>query len=145
MKRVLQGVVIIILLCSGLMLGEWAYTEITFQEWMRQDEHRIDFSIYDSEEQLRDALLTKLPIGSSEEELKAFHLANREEGSKWEPKEVSSDNDGIVLRVVMVSAAKRGIIFNRKNNRWIILFLLDPINHTLVDTKVGRFSAPQWP
>jgi hypothetical protein len=72
-------------------------------------------------------------------------LANADKWSKWELKEVSSDQDDIVLRVAMVPTVRRGNIISRTGNKWIVLFLLDPVNRTLVDIKVSKFEGPQWP
>ena len=145
MKKILIGTISAIVICFCLFLMEWMYTEISFQIWIRQDEQRIDFTIYDSEEQLRDSLLIRLPIGSSEEKTKSFHLANGDARSKWEPVEISDDRNGNVLRVVMVSTAKRSNIIIGTGDKWIILFLLDPMNRTLTDIRVSRFSGSQWP
>lgn len=32
----------------AVLIGEWAYAELRFQIWVRQDERRLDFSAYDN-------------------------------------------------------------------------------------------------
>ena len=69
-------ILIILLCCLTTLVGEWVYSEARFQLWLNQDERRFDFSSYDTPEELREALLVKLPPGSSEEQVQALLIVN---------------------------------------------------------------------
>ncbi|MBI1881930.1 MAG: hypothetical protein HYR94_27460 [Chloroflexi bacterium] len=142
MKRTLIGIIVAIpLTCIGLFLADWVYTEITFQMWLSQDQRHVDFSLY-SDKQLREILLAKLPIGSSEEEVKAFYLANSKYGlvglNEWEPRE-DSEGYGVSLQVWAVNHGN--IVMRMYGGKRIVSFDLDPVNHTLVDIIVKSFGS----
>src|SRR5688572_11752086 len=89
--------VIPIICCTGLYLNEWTQHEESLQEWLGQNDQRVDFfylhAIYPSNKQLREVLLKKLPVGSSEEEVRAFYFANEDNGwGVWEPSQYSEEN-----------------------------------------------------
>jgi hypothetical protein len=142
MKKILLIIIISVpLICIGLFLGDWVYSEITFRVWLNQDQRHIDFSLYTDEKQLREALFAKLPVGSPEEEVKAFYLANRKyslELTEWQPK-IISDKYGVALHVW--TGSHGNIVTRVFSGRWIIFFHLDPIDHSLEDITARRFGS----
>jgi hypothetical protein len=122
--------IVVILVC------EWVYSEIKFQIWLRQDERRLDFSVYDSPEEVRDDILTILPLGSSEEEVQAFRMAHE----FIYRKPVTSVYSGSFEVTMIVSQAGRGFFglkrFILPYESWGIGFILDPTDHTLIDIDV---------
>ncbi len=133
------GVVLVcpILICIGLYRAEWEYHDRRYQNWLNEDEHRVDFNVYADTEEIREALLNRLPPGTPEEELEAFYLANRVQGEwdhrLWQPKYIAHEY-GIVLRVWSIT---RGPLLHRILSGRIIVFLeLDPADNSLQDITV---------
>ncbi len=130
----------IILTWIVLLMAEWAIAEIRFQVWLHEDEQRIDFSAYDDAEEFREVLLTKLPLGSSEEEVQTFRLAN---GMRYKTPYKSSDFFGLFMagrRYDRGLFGLRPILFIH-NNSWWIRFELDPTDHRLIDIHVSLGSG----
>ena len=128
---------VVLLLCTGVYLIEWVYTEVSMQRLLAQDSKLIDIDRYNTETQVRVAILEKIPIGSSEDEIKQFYFANREQGPwknrDWSPKQIS-DSYGVVLRIW---TRNRGHFLGRMVSGKTIIFLhIDPVNHRLVDVSV---------
>ncbi len=123
--------------CVGLFYGEWIYHENTFDKWLNENDYRVDFNVYASFEEIRQDLLRKLPPGSSEEEIKSFYLANRDQGPwdqvKWNPHQISGDY-GAILRIWSIN---RGSLIKRLLSGRLIIFLhLDPTDNSLIDITV---------
>jgi hypothetical protein len=143
-ETTVKFVIVFVLLgfCSILVLvGEWLYAEIRFQIWLRQDEHRLDFSAYNDPEELKKSLLTKLPLGSSEEAVQAFRMAH---GWPYRPP-MDSKYGPYGVGMTEYRAGRglfglRGFLFT-SDNIWAIEFDLDPTNHTLVDIQVWLQSG----
>lgn len=143
---ILGGIIVFapILVCSILFVRDWIKTEIEYERWLSEDPLRLDFSRYKSKEEIREALLVKLPFGSSEEKVKAFFEANKEQGytdkQQWLVGEFPC---GYVLEGegaceygsgIEVWETSRGHIFNRLfRGYWIIIFILDPQDHILTN------------
>ena len=140
-SKVIWISILIILICPLLiLLGEWGYSEIRFQIWLGQDEHRFDFSGYDTTDELREALLAELPVGTPEEEVQAFRMAN---GYSYRKPNKTFDGDfGIGMQKSQHS--NRGFFGLRVllPGIWIIFFELDPTDHTLVDIEVIWHPGP---
>ena len=115
-----------------LLFGEWVYSEIRFQTWLHQSKYRLDFSQYDTPNQLRAAILTKIPLQSSVDEVQAFRQAY---GYPYQDPE-------LLPQVPFYrSRANRGL-FGLKSlllmpGVWVIYFELDPVDHSLIDIKVS--------
>ncbi len=134
--------IILIVICV-LLGGEWIISESLFQIWLRQDERRVDFSAYDTAETLRAALLEKLPVGSSKEEVQAFR-ATYGYGYKNYQKPGGS-SDGSFGLVMQRSQQGRGLFYARPflfGGLWLILFDLDETDHRLVDIRVILSPGP---
>lgn len=131
LSKVFGAVVILILV---VLIGEWVYSEIKFQIWLNQDEHRVDFSDYDDAEELRDALLVKLPLGSSEEDVQTFIEAN---GYIFR-RPVDNKSYGPFSTGLLVSQTGRGFFDLREffHLAWGIRFVFNPKDHTLIDILV---------
>jgi len=141
------------LFCSGLsLLGftvDWINRENYYQHWLDQDGLRVDFSAYETKDDVRQALLSSLPVGTSEEELIEFYYANtlsRIHKSAWKPDNIESFcrsrkflgfdcKYGVIFRV---NVTEGGHIFQRNlfNNQYVIVFELDPETHNLKDINV---------
>ncbi|MFC1976253.1 hypothetical protein ACFLXQ_07630 [Chloroflexota bacterium] len=129
-----------VLFILTILIGEWVYSEIQFQIWLSQDPRRFDFSGYDTAEELREALLTKLPLGSSETEVQAFKIANGYTYRK--PGKGASGRFGVVIQEAQGSS--RGLFGFRVffGGMWIIFFELDRQDHSLVDISVKWHPGP---
>ena len=130
----------IILCCLTTLVGEWVYSEARFQLWLNQDERRLDYSSYDTPEELRNALLTKLPPGSSEEQVQAFLIVNGNTYQK--PGMGTKGRFGVVMQEH--SHSNRGLFGLRVflPGVWIIFFELDPTDHTLADISIELHPGP---
>ncbi len=132
--RILGGLIIFI---AVALISEWVYSEIKFQIWLRQDESRLDFSTYDTPEELRQDILAILPLGNSEEAVQAFVMA---QGSIYQKPTISSYYDGSFLVTIVRSQAGRGFFgfkrFVLPYESWGIHFILDPNDHTLIDINI---------
>ena len=120
-----------------LYVGEWIYNDFTYHRWLNSDVNRVNISSYSSKEELRMDLLRRLPPGTSEEKVRAFYLANREQGPwkdvEWNPKQISQ-RYGVVLRVW---PTERGHLLKRILVGQIIIFLqLDPVDNSLTNITV---------
>ena len=69
-----------VLICGGLYIGEWIATERAYQQWLAENPLRVDFSTFQTQEEVRNGLLEMLPVGTSEEVLRTFHLENTVQG-----------------------------------------------------------------
>ena len=131
--RILGTLIIFILV---VLVSEWVYSEIKFQGWLRQDEDRLDFSTYDDPEELRQDILARLPLGSSEEELQAFMVT---QGNIYR-KPTDNGSYGPFGVGIVKSQAGRGFFglkrFILPYEAWGIHFVLDPDDHTLIDINV---------
>jgi hypothetical protein len=130
---------LIVILVTVILAGEWIYSEIQFQVWLSQDERRFDFSGYDTPEELKEALLQKLPIGSSEEEIQAFRLAHG-----YIYREPSIVRGSLVVGMQM-SQQGRGLFGLRHfffGGLWIVLFEVNPVDHSLEDISIILHGGP---
>ncbi len=159
MKKKLIILLIILLLtpiiiCMGMFVYDWIQAEITYSSWLSQDPLRMDFTPYEHRHNVREALLERYPVGTPEEELKAFFLANRTQPSyknrDWQPDDISCglctpsysmervSGHGVVLQVY---STDRGHIFNRAfGGYWVMFFELDRETHALKDIQVGGYG-----
>ena len=133
MIMVIAGCLLLPVCILAVLLGEWVYSEIRFQIWVRQDEYRLDFSAYDDPEELKEAILAKLPIGSTEEAVQDFREAHG-----WPYRSPTASTYG-PFGVSMVEYRSgrglfglRGVLFIH-HNIWGIRFELNPTDHTLKD------------
>lgn len=137
-------------ICMGVFIYDWIQAEITYSHWLNQDPLRMDFTPYEYTHNVRETLLQRYPVGTSEEALKAFFLANRTQLSDtngdWHPDDITSGcflyklpcNYGAVLQVY---STDRGHMFNRAlGGYWVIFFELDQETHTLKDIQVGGYG-----
>ena len=69
-----------VLICGGLYIGEWIATERAYQQWLAENPLRVDFSTFQTQEEVRNGLLEMLPVGTSEEVLREFYLENEVQG-----------------------------------------------------------------
>jgi len=135
--------IVLLLSCILLFVGEWLYTELVYTSWLRQDSRRIDTSIYTTEAQLRTAILNIVPIGSSEEDVKSFFFTNTSYPTRaklvtsWEPLERENSN-----RVTLVVwQTNRGHIIRRATQgQWLINFYIDIKDANLKDVKVEFYG-----
>ncbi len=127
--RILGSLIIFIVV---VLVSEWVYSEIKFQIWLRQDERRLDFSTYDNPEELRQDILARLPLGSSEEEVQAFRMVH---GFIYRKPSVSVYSGSFEVGMIE-SQAGRGFFglkqFILPYESWGIGFILDPNDHTLI-------------
>ena len=143
-----------ITICMGIFIYDWIQAEIAYFHWLNQNLLRMDFTPYEHRHNVREALLQRFPVGTSEEELKAFFLANRTQlphtNGNWQPDDISCaicapsysiepvSGYGVVLQVY---STDRGHIFNRAlGGYWVIFFELDRETSTLKDIQVGGYG-----
>jgi hypothetical protein len=135
-KGIFRILGILVVLVIVVLIVEWVYSEIKFQVWLSQDEKRIDFSTYDNAEELRQDILAILPLGSSEEEVQAFRIAN---GFVYR-KPTTGVYSGTFGVGMVKSQAGRGFFGFKKfilpYKSWGVSFILNPDDHTLIDISV---------
>ena len=129
----------LILLILVILVSEWIYSEIRFQAWLGQDKRRLDFSAYHTTIELKRAIFAKLPLGSTEDEIQAFMITNGD--IQQEPDIVADNIFGVVMKM---DQSGRGffrlIASGLVTGVWIIIFHLDPEDHTLVDITIKAFA-----
>lgn len=146
------------LLCTGVFsyvfFIEKSATENIYQRWLNENDLRVDFSIYEGRNEVREALLLKLPVGTPEEETQAFYIANTLQVSRpygWKPENIESAcwntlrSYGFSCHygvIIWVDETNRGHLLRRMfSGEYIIYFELDPDTHKLMDIQVGYFNG----
>ncbi len=130
LKLFLKSTLVILLCLLTVLASEWTYAEIRFQQWLNQNEYRLDFSTYSTPEELKKAIFTKLPIGSSITEVQAFRQSY---GYSYK------EPDVIPHIPFYRYKAGRGLFGMRAffyPYVWVIYFKLDPTDYSLVDIEV---------
>ena len=74
-KSIIIGI-LFLTACGIPYIGEWMFNEINYDYWIKANSLRVDFASFDTTDEAEKAILQKTPIGSSEEKLQAFFLAN---------------------------------------------------------------------
>lgn|GEM_PF-6762106 len=143
---VIVGILICpVTLCTGLYLGDWVSHERTLQRWLDEDKRRVDlfqlYATYPSGEQLREILLRKLPPGSSEEEVKAFYLANAERDQKdWHLGRYLDENL-VVLTYYAADRSHSHALQRMLGGKIKIIFRLNPVDNSLMDITVKVYGT----
>jgi hypothetical protein len=138
LKKVFGWAIVLILMI--LLIG-WVPFEIRYWLWTNQDERRLDFAAYDDTEELRNDILNKLPLGSSEEEVQSFIRANGHSYTEPEKQFQYENTFGIVITE---SRAGRGIFALEAMyvGGWVIFFQLSPKDHKLMNLSVRWLPGP---
>jgi len=142
-----------LLICGLCYVGEWAYTDIRYQRWLSENKLRVDFSAFQSREEVRKALLKKLPVATPKEDLMAFRCENGMQHGVWLKTTDSERGYTIAECLEFCKSCNRMIRVNvGKTNRghflrrllagdWIIFLELDPDTHTLIDIQVKGYRG----
>ena len=160
-KKVLLLIIILFLAtpcvgCGLLYVRDWYNTESKYQDWLQSNNLRVDWGHFKSSLEAKDAILKQTPIGSQEEELQDFYLANVDGATidNWDPQGRSyyfldgkshpsyCPNSQECLRVkIDIPRVQTGHFFQRYlADRWIVFFYLNPDDHTLIDVGVKEYG-----
>ena len=144
--------------CGLLYISEWYYTQARYQDWLQDNDLRVDWGRFNSPAQAREAILRKISTDTSEKKLQDFYLTNVEgatidgwyvksdSGYYWlngkQHRAYCPNSQECVSVKIEMPLIKSGHFFQRYlADRWIIFFYLDPHNHTLIDVQVQEIGV----